>query len=195
MTFDADYGVPALINRWNIYFNSRRDTSSRTKIFNEIWEQYHKRLFFFIGNMVGEEAEDLLQEIMLKVYQNIEKFNPLYSFNTWIYTVARYHCIHFLEKKKRIKKVQYEEIVKKDDYAIRDNPENQMVRKELHHQIEHFLEQLEPAYQQMSFLRFYEGMKIKEIAKLMNVPTGTVKSRIHLIKKTLKKELEEYDAN
>lgn len=187
--------MPELIDRWNIYFNSRRDTSSRQKIFNEIWEQYHKRLFFFIGNMVGEEAEDLLQEIMLKVYQNIEKFNPLYSFNTWIYTVARYHCIHFLEKKKRIKRMQSENIAENDAYSTRNTPENEMVRNELHHQIDHFLEQLEPAYQQMSFLRFYEGMKIKEIAKLMNVPAGTVKSRIHLIKKNLKKVLEEYDAN
>lgn len=187
--------MPTPLNKWKIVFNSKRDTLSRQKIFNEIWERYHKRLLFFIRNMVGEDAEDALQEIMLKVYQNMEKFNPLYSFNTWIYTIARNHCINFLKKRKLVTRTILEEVIKKDRISYGETPENEIIHKELHHKIEYFLEQLDPAYQQMAFFRFYEGMQIKKIAKIMDVPTGTVKSRIHLIRKALKKELEEYNAN
>ena len=183
--------MPSPLNKWNIFLYSNRDSLSRKKIFDEIWKHYHKRLLFFIRNFVGEDAEDLLQEIMLKIYQNMEKFNPMYSFNTWIYTIARNHCFHFLAKKRCIN-VRLEEIARKDACSTQDSPENEMMGKELYRRIDNFLKQLDPAYQQMAFLRFYEGLKIKQIAKIMDVPVGTVKSRMHLIKKTLKKELEEY---
>jgi RNA polymerase sigma-70 factor (ECF subfamily) len=68
-------------------------------IFTEIWKQYHQRLLFFIRPMVGIEAEDLLQEIMLKVYEHLGTYNPFYSLNTWIYAIARNHCLNFLQKK------------------------------------------------------------------------------------------------
>lgn len=183
--------MPSPLNKWTIFFSSNRDSLSRKKIFDEIWKHYYKRLMFFIRNFVGEDAEDLLQEIMLKIYQNMEKFNPVYSFNTWIYTIARNHCFHFLEKK-RGTNVGLGEIARKEEYSTQDTPENEIMGKELHRRIDHLLKQLDPAYQQMAFLRFYEGMKMKQIARIMDVPVGTIKSRIHLIKKALKKELEEY---
>jgi len=144
--------------------------------------------------MVGEDAEDLMQEIMLKVYQNMEKYNPIYSFNTWVYIIARNHCIHSLEKKKRVKKSKFEEGVKTDTNLTMDTPENRLIHQELHNEIDNFLEKLEPAYRQMAYLRFYEGFTLKKIAQIVDVPTGTVKSRLHLIRKTLKKKLEAYDA-
>jgi len=50
--------------------------------------------------MVKENAEDLFQEIMLKVFQNLSTYNPMYSFNTWIYTIARNHCVNYITKRK-----------------------------------------------------------------------------------------------
>ena len=186
--------MPGSVDKWKVFFYSRRDTQSKQDVFDEIWEQYYKRLFFFIRQMVGEYAEDLLQEIMLKVYQNMEKYNPIYSFNTWVYTVARNHCITYLEKKKRVKDSKFEEGMKAGPYLTMDTPENGLMHQELHVEIDNFLEKLEPAYRQMAFLRFYEGFTLKKIAQIVDVPYGTVKSRLHLIRKALKKKLEAYDA-
>jgi len=58
--------MPSSVDKWKVFFYSGRDTESKQDVFDEIWEQYHKRLFFFIRQMVGEDAEDLLQEITLK---------------------------------------------------------------------------------------------------------------------------------
>ena len=61
---------------------------------------YRKQLTFFIRNFVRDEAEDIFQEVMLKVFQNIEKFNPLYPFSTWIYTIARNQSLNYINKRK-----------------------------------------------------------------------------------------------
>jgi len=165
---------------------------AKHKLFNEIWQQYHKRLLFFIKAMLADAAEDVLQEIMLKVYHNLEKYNPIYSFNSWIYTVARNHCIN-AKAKKRLQTLPMTQEAEQTIYATNNNPENEFISREACQQIDRFLEQLPAKHQQMAFLRFYEGMKVKEIAKVFDVPAGTVKSRLHLIKQALKKELEESD--
>jgi RNA polymerase sigma-70 factor (ECF subfamily) len=50
--------------------------------------------------MVKDNAEDLFQDVMLKVYRNLDRYNPLYSFNSWIYSIARNHCLNFINKKR-----------------------------------------------------------------------------------------------
>jgi RNA polymerase sigma factor (sigma-70 family) len=76
-----------------------------------------------------------------------------------------------------------------------DTPETAVLHQELFQQIDGYLETLAPLYRQMALLRFYEGLSIKAIAKILTVPTGTVKSRLFLIKKELQMRLEEKDAH
>jgi len=185
-----------LLKKWQLFIHSEHDSSVRQVVFKEIWEKYHKRLLFFIMSLVKDEAEDLLQEIMLKVYNNLEKFNPLYSFNTWIYTIARNHCYNYLEKKKLpTLSIQAHEFGKNRLDGIplvsRETPEEILNQEEVFQKIDRYLGKLNPIYQQIAFLRFYEGMKIKAIAQILNLPAGTVKSRLHLLQKELKKELED----
>jgi len=94
----ANSFLKILVNSWQIFIQCRGSDRSRKKLFNHIWNQYQRRIIFFIHNMVKDNAEDLFQEVMLKVYQNLDKYNPLYSFNTWIYTIARNHCLNYLNK-------------------------------------------------------------------------------------------------
>jgi RNA polymerase sigma-70 factor (ECF subfamily) len=80
----------------------RGDHGARERLFELLWRQYQKRLAFFVQNMVKDNAEDLVQEIMLKVYQNLHKYKPVSSFNTWIYAITRNHCLNYLNKGKLI---------------------------------------------------------------------------------------------
>lgn len=176
---------------WNVFYYSKRNSLSRQEVFNEIWRRYYRRLLYFIQSVVGENAEDLLQEVMLKVFKNIERYNPLYSFNTWIYTIARNHCINHMSKKRLATK----NIQERDNrFTHEETPEKKLIEKELYQKIDDTLDQLKPEYRQMAFLHFYERMKTKDIAKMFDAPTGTIKSRLYLIRKTLKKALEEYNA-
>ena len=179
---------------WNVFYYSKRDSLSRQEVCNEIWRRYHKRLFYFIQSAVGGNAEDLLQEIMLKVFKNMEKYNPFYSFNTWIYTIARNHCINHMSKRRLETRNIRDADATDSRFSHEETPEKKLIEKEVYQKIDDTLEQLKPDYRQMAFLHFYEGMKTKEIAKIMAVPTGTIKSRLYLIRRTLKKTLEAYNA-
>ncbi len=181
------------IKSMTIYIQSRSDTAARQQLFDNIWQAYHKRLFFFIRNIVSNEAEDLLQEIMLKVFQNLEKYNPFYSFNTWIYTIARNHCINFLNRRKlATQSMDFlgENIQTK---TVNSTPENWLLDKEMTGQIERVLSGFEPEFREIAYLRFYEGLTCKNIAKVMNIPNGTVKSRLYTMRHKIKKALEKYN--
>ncbi|MCI0511833.1 sigma-70 family RNA polymerase sigma factor [candidate division KSB1 bacterium] len=180
-----------LIKKWFSQLPSQNQARMQQAIFNEIWKQYHQRLLFFIRPMVGIEAEDLLQEIMLKVYEHLGTYNPFYSFNTWIYTIARNHCLNFLEKKKLVTTTLAPESLPNETILSPDTPEAAVLHQELFQKIDGYLETLAPLHRQMAWLRFYEGRSIKTIAKILSVPTGTVKSRLFLIKKELQMRVEE----
>lgn len=146
---------------------------------------------FFIRNFVGIDAEDVFQEVMLKVFQNIEKFNPLYSFNTWVYSITRNHCINHLNKRKLPMATEDPETSSlASGYT---SQEDKLIHKELHREIDRILAEFSEDNQQIVFLRYYEGMKYREIARVMNFSTGTVKSRLHASRSILRKALEAYD--
>ncbi len=139
--------------------------------------------------MVRNNAEDLFQEVMLKVYRNLEKYSPAYSFNTWIYSIARNHCINYL-KINRITLVDCDG-EPEDDYVATDivTPEKRSFDREVRQRIKDLLAGFDDENRQIAFLYFYEEMKNHEIARIMEIPTGTVKSRIHKIRAILKKGL------
>ena len=148
---------------------------------------------FFIRNFVRDEAEDVLQEVMLRVFQNIEKFNPLYPFSTWIYTIARNQSLNYLNKRKL--PIETGNAREETDFSKSGDcsPEEKTIHKELHQTIEHVLEGLNEENRQIAFLRFYEGMKHRDIARILGIPTGTVKSRLFATRAVLKKALEAYN--
>lgn len=183
-----------LIEMWRLYIQTGGFRQSE-EAFNAIWVRYYKPVLYFIQSMVHHHAEDLLQEIMMKVYQNLNRYKPWYSFNTWIYTIARNHCINYLKKRRLdTRRIQEWENIKSSPQHS-DNPEHQLLDQELHRHIDKVLESLDNDLRQIAFLRFYEGMKCRNIAQIMKIPHGTVKSRLHHIRQTLKKELEAYDEN
>ena len=179
------------LTRWQIYIQCRGNCETRERLFRTIWDGYHKRLLFFIRNYEGAEVEDIFQEVMMKVFQKIEKFNPLFSFNTWIYTIARNHCINHLSKRKM--PMATEDPDTSLSASVNASQEDKVIRKELHLEIDRILATFSEDNQQIAFLRYYEGMTHREIARIMDIPTGTVKSRLHTSRAILKKALEAYD--
>ncbi len=94
--------MPDAIIRWTIPLRARGSAVSRRLLLEEIWNRYHRRLILFVRPMVKGDAEDLVQDIMLRVCRNIHTYRPSYAFSTWIYTIARNACLNHLEKKRRI---------------------------------------------------------------------------------------------
>ncbi len=186
-------GVKKSLTGWRIYIQCRGPRETRERLFRSIWLSYRKRLTFFIRNFVRDEAEDIFQEVMLRVFQNIEKYNPLYPFSTWIYTIARNQSLNYLNKRKLPTEAGDTREKAFFPEAGDDSPEDKTIHRELHQTIDRALEGLSKENRQIAFLRFYEGMKHRDIARTLGIPTGTVKSRLFATRAILKEALEAYN--
>lgn len=178
--------------RIRILFKSLLD--DKEALFKDIWEFYQPGIHFFVSGYVktgGGEADDLVQEIMFKAFRNIEKYNPLYSFDTWIYTIARNRCIDWVRKEGSRTPVAPLEDPGEVESGYGE-PAAEMIGKELEGRIELFMESLEGGDKQLALLRFREQMGYKNISKVLDVPVGTLKSRVHKMKARLIPFLEGY---
>lgn len=132
-----------------------------------------------------EDAQDLMQETMLRAYKHREKFVMGTNFKSWASTIMRNTYINRYRKMKNRRHVN--ESVENMLYAVESSNaianggESNMRMKEL----ERKLKQVDKLYS-VPFLMFYRGYEYKEIAGYLNIPIGTVKSRIFLARKKLK---------
>ncbi len=159
------------------------------EIFEKIWFEYYPKLTVYIQITFNiSDYEDLVQEIMLKVFKNLSGYNPVFSFNTWIFSIARNHVIDNLKKAATAEKTVSR--LKSDYNSIEftkyGSPESLQLREVLKKDIQLFIERLPAPERQISYLRFYEELKYSEISKITEIPEGSVKSHVHNIRKKLK---------
>lgn len=175
--------------------------------FPAIWHDYYPRLSVYLRRVFGitaqEDIEELIQEILLKVYRNLDRYNKKYALSTWVYRIARNCSIDFLRKKNRRK--NHETLAGNTDDAATADPEGE--QKTLHHRpdpvAEDFLKKeereavrrtlyaLHREDRHIVFLRYYEELSYREIGKVLKLPEGTVKSRFHRVRGELRSLLKE----
>jgi RNA polymerase sigma-70 factor (ECF subfamily) len=182
-------GLSILLKSWS------GDQRSRDRCFRRIWEEYYPRLIVFVrgcGEATSGDAEDLVQEVMEKVYKGIGTYNPAWSFSTWIYTIARNTCRDRARRERRAPVVRSltDLAASREPFHLR-TPDQELFRKEEDRRVEAFFAGAEPATRQLAFLRFHQRMRCGEIAAVMSMPVGTVKFRLHDIRRRLKLHLEE----
>lgn len=159
-----------------------------------IWKEYYARLHLFVSLFGSQETaiadvEDIIQEIMVKVLLNLQSYNPRYSFATWIYAIARNHCRDFA-RKQRVRSHRSSDFEIADAPARGDGPEEALIRNEEEAITERFLSSLAERERQIAFLRFVEHQRYDDIGRVLEIPSGTVKYRVHEIRKGLEHALE-----
>lgn len=161
--------------------------------FNHQLLQLQNPLKYFALSLTSdnEAANDLLQETMYRALKYKDKFVEKTNLKAWLYTIMKNTFINNYRKQKRVKTFvdQTEE-----NYYINipgnsgfDSPESSYAATELKSQIEG----LHDDYR-IAFEKHLEGYKYKEIAEELDIPIGTVKSRIHMARQKLMEELKEY---
>lgn len=154
-------------------------------------------IFRFLGAKYRREVEDLAQEVFLKVFRSIDKFDPSRAkFTTWVYTLVRNHCFDVL-KKRRLKTTTMHAVGgDESDHDFPDKRELQPTQSadnaELGRRIGEALETLVEDQRMAFVLREYERLDYREIASITGVNEGTVKSRLFRAKETLRKQLAPY---
>ncbi|MDZ7740015.1 MAG: sigma-70 family RNA polymerase sigma factor [Bacteroidales bacterium] len=164
--------------------------------FNETLINLSDKLHLYALSLTSdsERANDLLQETMLKALTYREKFTQNTNFKAWVYTIMRNTFIN--DYRRNVKKrstfgdsnIDFCLLFSKEkNYSTPDSVTNM---KEINRKID----ELEDEYR-VPFTMFFEGYKYKEIARKLDLPLGTVKSRIFFSRKQLKKSLQEYSNN
>ena len=142
---------------------------------------YSRRIFNLSFQFAGSyaEAEDLTQDIFLKLYKSLKKYDFNKNFDAWLTILAKNHLIDHYRKTKWEHK-------QRDDFDEKTissqpglSPENGLLRKEKQKQIWSGLNQISPEIRMAVILRDIQGRDYEEIAAIMNLPLGTVKSRIN----------------
>jgi RNA polymerase sigma-70 factor (ECF subfamily) len=162
------------------------------------WEtvvnSYAKRIYNLTYRYTSrrDEAEDLTQEIFIRVYQNLKSFRSDYgSFQSWIMKVGRNLIIDHYRRTRRFQQVagteEMETMNLKDDKVL--NPQRSVEQSEASLFLSEGLQALSPELKEAIILRDLEGMAYLEIAELLGIPEGTVKSRINRARLELAKLL------
>lgn len=168
----------------------QRIIKGESESFGEIVTRYKKSVFSLCYRMVknNEEAEDLSQEIFIKAYNNLKKYNPQYKFSTWILKIATNTTIDSLRKKKIETMPLEEEISSKSETA---SAEVIYFHQQNKTAIESAIEGLPIEYRTLIILFHQHGLSYKEISESTNLPMSKVKNRIHRARNILKDSLKD----
>ena len=156
--------------------------------YNELMRLYRDPLYFMLYEKVGDQelAKDLTIEALGKAFKKLHLYTPTYVFSTWLFTVARNHCIDYLRKHKlptiSIDKMMLDEDGKRNTFDLKStdlNPEQKMEKKQRIAILRQIVDQLKPKYRDLVKLRYFKEMTYDEIATTLDVPIGTVKAQLH----------------
>ena len=157
--------------------------------FREIVERYQGRLLNFVYRTIGdrERGEDLVQEVFIRVYRHLARFDQTKKFSTWIYTIASNLAKNELRNRSRNPLVLFQTLTKgwtdeERPLEFEDpdaRPDDQFHKRHLRELVEKFVAQLPEHHRQVFVLRELEGKSYEEIAEITACNLGTVKSRLN----------------
>ncbi len=147
--------------------------------FETLLAEYEVRLYRlalrFTGN--ASDAEELTQEIFVAVYRSIGSFKGHSALGTWIYRVGMNHCLEY-RRKRRLEVTPYDEEHAVASTNWRDDPAQVAERTDLASHVEAALKELSPLHRDVVVLHQLQGLTYPEVAEILGVPIGTVKSRL-----------------
>lgn len=165
-------------------------------IFAEIIARWQDKLTNFVRRRTiasAEDVEDLLQNIFIKVYLNLNAFDTSLKFSSWIYRIAYNEVVSEYRKKKIREHYNFEDFELKEDTNISELlGDNTNILNIVHNQVEiekikSAIEQLDAKYKEVVALRFLEEKEYEEISDILQVPVGTVSTLIYRARKELVK--------
>ena len=161
--------------------------SSREKAFKALMDQYKEPLYWHIRGIVliHEDADDVLQNTFVKIYRNIHAFKQKSKLYTWMFRIATNEALTHVKKMKKnqgmsLDSPQYTSLEKRliaDPYFNPDQVEQSLV---------HFMTQLPEQQRNIFSMRYFQEMKFKDIAEILDLSIGGVKSSYHLAQKKIK---------
>lgn len=152
--------------------------------FEYLFNRYREAIYRLFVQRIDEvnDADDLLQETFIKVYINIDRYSPDYTFGQWVYTIARNTLIDYIRR--RSDDISIDERFL-SPAATTPTPEESVIAAQRRMQFDACLTHLTPAYRQLIEMRFLEERSYEEIAEALGRPMNTVKTQIRRAKEAM----------
>lgn len=157
--------------------------------FAEIVVRYKRLIYSVVYNMMGdrEETYDISQEVFVRIYKALGRYNPEYKFSTWAAKIATNLCLDILRKKK-LDSVSIEEIQDVSDGF--DTPETRYMEKEKNERVRRAVAELPDKYRIPIILFHQSGLSYEEMTKVINEPMSIVKNRLYRARLMLRDKLK-----
>lgn len=170
--------------------------NGNSRAFADILSLYLTPLYNFIFRLTNDNqlSEDIVQEVFIKVWKNLRKFDQKKKFKTWIFTIARNTAIDFLRKNKEIHFSEFENGEEENfiENTLSDTaplPDEMMIKNEDADALKKALDEIPLFYKEVLLLRYMENLTFEEIGKALNKPLNTVKSQNGRALQILKEKL------
>ena len=167
----------------------------RTEAFGVLVERYQDRLFNAVCRFLdsAEDAQDVVQESFLSAYQSLKGFKGGSRFFTWLYRIAMNHAIDLKRKRRTLQYLapHHEEDSQPVDQSEFSRPSEKAERLEEQEMLQRALAQLSGEHRIVLILKDIDGMKYEEMADTLDVPIGTIRSRLHRARAELRELLEQ----
>lgn len=167
--------------------------------YGQLVRKYQNSVYSLCRKMVRnpEEARDLTQEAFVKTFSNLDRYNPIYAFSSWLFKITSNLCIDYLRKRRITTFAMDDPIdgekgeIQRQYVAPDPTPEETFIRGEKVRRLEDAIAALPEHYRIMLVLRHQEDLSYEEIADTLAIPLGTVKARIHRAREMLKGLLDD----
>lgn len=161
----------------------RKSRRGDERAFEALVSHYRNRVHFTVFRILQdtEEARDATQETFIKVWRNLPKVRTELTFSTWLYRVAVNTALDRLRQRKHYLADDLEEIDVKVTHLdrARNSPRDLARGEEFRRAVDRALGSLPPRQKAVFVLRHFEGLKLREIAQVLDYPLGTVKANLH----------------
>lgn len=168
--------------------------------FTHLVKRYEKRVVNYVYRITHryEEAHDLAQEIFMKVFLALDRFDPKYQFSTWLFRIAQNSAIDAVRKKSLPEVPLTRPATGEDDEREREIPDDGITphralhNKQLSAAIDRAVGKLPADYRELIQLRHFAELSYEEIATMKKLPLGTVKNKLFRARNLLKDELDTF---
>ena len=170
-----------------------RAMSGDARAFSELMSLHEKRMYAVAVRMCGnhEDAQDCLQEAMLRIFRAISGFKAQSSFSTWVYRITMNTCLDELRRRKSRPGTSLDGLLDAgwSPTDERDTPEKHAVRSEQMRKLHAFIRELPEDMRAAVILRDIQGMSYEDIATALDTNVGTIKSRISRGREKLREKI------
>ena len=174
-----------------------RAQAGESAAFGELVQRYMRRAYFAALGLVGspEDARDLSQEAFVRAFRARQRINPDLPFYAWLYQILRRLCFNFV-RDRRVRRNRLDEAwdwltEEASQRSSVDNPERAVQRAEARRRVQAAIERLNDRDREVLVLKEFEGLRYREIAALLEIPIGTVMSRLYTARRRLADVLED----